>query len=88
MTHSEVAAAVAEGGADAGLGLEASARMYGLDFIPLTRERYDLVVPAPGLEMPALQALTRWLEAETSRQEIARLDGYDFGEMGNLRWVE
>ena len=46
-THLAVAAAVAAGRADAGLGIMAAARAFGLDFVPLAVEPYDLVV-APG----------------------------------------
>ena len=44
-TYSEVARTVAEGQADAGFGLQTAAVAFGLDFIPLVSERYDLVIP-------------------------------------------
>src|SRR5690606_19606426 len=45
-THLAVAQAVSRGEADAGLGIEAAARACHVDFLPLHRERYDLVIPA------------------------------------------
>ena len=55
--HLAVAAAVAYGGADVGVGVKAAALATGLDFIPLEAERYDLVVPDHLLNDPAVQAL-------------------------------
>jgi len=88
MTHSEVALAIAEGQADAGLGLEASARAYGLDFVPLTQEPYDLVFLEAAFHQPAVQRLIAWLSSESARQTIARLGGYETHQTGRLQWVE
>ena len=54
-THMAVAVNVLSGTADVGLGIMAAARALGLDFIPLTPERYDLVVPKPPLPTPAFR---------------------------------
>lgn len=86
-THSDVAQAVAEGRADAGLGLEASARAFGLDFIPLTRERYDLAIPAKVFQSPAVAALTGWLQSPAARQALGRLAGYDLESAGSVHWT-
>lgn len=87
MTHSEVAAEIAEGHADVGIGLEAAAKAYGLDFIFLTRERYDLVVRQRTFQLPAIQALTAWLKADAFHQLLHQLGGYDAQESGIIRWV-
>jgi putative molybdopterin biosynthesis protein len=87
MTHSEVAQSVAEGRADCGLGLEAAARPYGLDFIPLTQERYDLVFRPQAWEHPAAQALHRWLVSAAGRNALAWLSGYDFSRAGEVTWT-
>ncbi len=84
-THSEVAAAVANGQADAAIGLEAAARSYGLDFIFLTRERYDLIVRAGLLNQPALLALIAWLKSPAAGEVFARLGGYEWEESGKVR---
>ncbi len=86
MTHSEVARTVADGQADVGLGLEAAARVYGLHFVALTRERYDLAIPAPALETPPLQALLAWLSSSAARTVLASLAGYDLSEAGQVFW--
>ncbi len=86
-THSAVAQAVAEGRADAGLGLQAAARSFGLDFIFLTDERYDLVIPETSMRSDAIQALLSWLQSPAARQVIGDLGGYDARETGSLTWV-
>lgn len=88
MTHLEVARVIAEGQADAGIGLETAALTYRLAFIELQRERYDLVIPEGTLENPLVQALRAWLEKDETQQAIAGLGGYDPGECGKLAWVE
>jgi molybdate-binding protein/DNA-binding transcriptional regulator YhcF (GntR family) len=87
MTHSEVAQAVAEGQADVGLGLEAAAHLYGLGFVPLTLERYDLTVPEEKMEHPAIRGVMDWLASENARQVLSQLGGYDWQATGQVEWV-
>ncbi|MGB9777264.1 MAG: substrate-binding domain-containing protein [Anaerolineae bacterium] len=87
-THSELAQALAEGRADVGLGIEAAARVWGLDFVPLTRERYDLVIPAEIWETPPVAALARWLASEEPRALLTDLRGYETEATGRVEWVE
>lgn len=82
LTHSDTARAVADGIADAGLGLENAALAYELDFIPLLRERYDLVMRAGTAEQPAVQQLVFWLSSPEGRQFIDRRPGYESTETG------
>ncbi|HZU86168.1 MAG TPA: substrate-binding domain-containing protein [Anaerolineaceae bacterium] len=86
-THSDLARAIAEGQANAGLGLEAAADFYGLDFISLTQERYDLVCLQPTLEHPAMQALVSWLGSEAARRLIASLAGYQANHCGEITTI-
>ncbi|MFQ5924168.1 MAG: substrate-binding domain-containing protein, partial [Anaerolineales bacterium] len=86
-THSEVARAVAEGQADVGIGVSAAAISFGLDFVPLTKERYDLIIPAEKWELPPIQALVQWLLGPQARSAIAGLGGYDMAESGSLAWI-
>jgi len=86
-SHSAVARQVAEGQANAGLGLEQAARTYGLDFIFLTRERYDLVLLAAALENPALGALLDWLSTPAARQALSGLSGYDLNATGQTEYL-
>lgn len=87
QTHSEVARAVAEKRVDVGLGLETVALAYGLGFVPLTKERYDLVIPASVWFKEPIQALVRWLATEAAKTGIMDLGGYDITQMGKVEWL-
>jgi molybdate-binding protein/DNA-binding XRE family transcriptional regulator len=69
-THQEVAQAVAFGGADCGVALRPLARVYGLDFMPLTRERFDLVILREYLHEPGIQAVLDFLQKQAIRLEM------------------
>jgi putative molybdopterin biosynthesis protein len=81
-THLAVAAAVAAGRADAGLGVMAAARAFELDFVPVTREPYDLVLATETLEDPVTAPLWALLEDPAFREAVAALGGYGTEEMG------
>lgn len=81
-THLGVAAAVASGRADCGLGIAAAAKALELDFIPLYQERYDLVVPKEYAESDLLAPLFVVLENPEFRAAVAALPGYDVSKMG------
>lgn len=85
LTHSDVARAVAEGEADAGLGLESAGRAFGLDFVFLLRERYDLILRPETAQNPALQALIQWLASESGKQFVASHAGYESQETGRFQ---
>jgi len=77
-THLAVAAAVAAGRADCGLGVLAAARAFGLDFVPVAKEPYDLVFDPD----PILDPLWSLLESEDFRRAVSALGGYDTADMG------
>ena len=81
-THLAVAAAVAAGRADAGLGVLAAARAFGLDFVPVAKEPYDLVLLNDSIEDELLAPLWSLLESEDFRRAVSDLGGYDTAEMG------
>ena len=83
-THLGVAAAVASGRADCGLGIAAAAQALDLDFIPLYQERYDLVIPKEYAESELLGPLFEVLRNQEFRTAVAALPGYDVSRMGNL----
>jgi putative molybdopterin biosynthesis protein len=83
-SHNAVAAAVASGQADAGIGLEAAAHAFGLGFVPLAQDDYFLVCLAHALEEPAVQALRRTLEHKQWQQAVAALPGYALMEPGRV----
>ncbi|MBP7227564.1 MAG: molybdopterin biosynthesis protein [Longilinea sp.] len=82
-THLAVAAAVASGRADCGLGVTAAAQALGLDFVPLFQERYELIIPQTDEATTALlQPLFDLMHEKTFRQAVAALPGYDTAIMG------
>jgi putative molybdopterin biosynthesis protein len=86
-THLAVAAAVASGAADAGLGIQAAARALRLDFVPLAHESYELVIPRPHYESNLLRPLLDLLQDGVFRAAVAAMPGYEVGEMGTVRMV-
>lgn len=72
-SHNAVAAAVAQGRADWGLAIESVARAYGLGFLPLKEEHFDLVVPASRWDRPAVAMLRALLSDGEVRQQLAAL---------------
>ncbi len=84
-THLAVAAAVASGVADAGLGIRAAARALELDFVPLAQEQYQLVVPKAHYESDLLKPLLDLLADEGFRTAVSALPGYDISRMGEVK---
>lgn len=98
-THEDVdlavAAAVADGRADAGFGLRAAAARYALEFVPLATERYYLASARKSLREPPFQALLATLRSSEFAAAVAALPGYDIAMAGNretltaaLAWLE
>jgi putative molybdopterin biosynthesis protein len=81
-THLAVAAAIAAGRGDAGLGIMAAARAFGLDFVPVTREPFDLVVTADDMASPLLAPLWALLHSDRFKAAVEDLGGYTAKEMG------
>jgi molybdate-binding protein/DNA-binding transcriptional regulator YhcF (GntR family) len=88
MTHSAVAESIASNDADVGLGLETSAMSYTLDFVLLTRERFDLVIPQDIFETEHIQALVTWLRGREAKEGIQDFGGYDTTKTGQIEWVD
>jgi len=83
-THLAVAAAVASGRADTGLGIAAAAQALDLDFISLFMERYDLIVPNQTYASVLLDPLWAVLQDPAFRIQVGSLPGYDVTPMGTL----
>jgi len=84
FTHAAVAATVASGLADAGLGIQAAAQPSGLGFVALAVEQYYLACPAAPLESSAVKNLIGALRSAALRQVIKSLPGYDAAGCGRL----
>ena len=81
-THLAVAAAVADGIGDCGMGLRGAAEALGLDFIGLVWERFDLAIPQRRLETDAVQALLEVLRGDAFKRELGAQSGYRSDETG------
>lgn len=82
MTHDAAARAVAEGVADVALGIRPAANAYGLAFVPLVEERYDLVTPREHYESELLAPMLGLLNDDAFKREINDLGGYVTRETG------
>ncbi|MBM4275436.1 MAG: molybdopterin biosynthesis protein [Deltaproteobacteria bacterium] len=87
-THMAVAVNVHSGTADAGLGILAAALALGLDFIPLTPERYDLVVPETTFNHPRFQTLLEVIRSPEFKEAAEALGGYDLKDCGRIVWQQ
>ena len=85
FTHTAVAALVEAGSADAGMGIYSAAKMYGLDFVPVCEEQYDLLIPDYAWETPMVQALLDVLSSDAFRARIEQLGGYRVDMPGRVR---
>ncbi|NOZ25411.1 MAG: molybdopterin biosynthesis protein [Nitrospirae bacterium] len=84
-THMGVASAVATGVADAGMGILSAAAALGQEFIPVAKERYDLIIRGEYVETPKIQSLLGILKSdEEFRDLVAGLGGYDLSDMGRV----
>jgi len=83
-THMSVAMAVASHRADAGLGVLAAAKALDLDFIPVSRERYDLVFPAELLDNDNVQLLLEIVRSSQFREQAVAMGGYEVEETGSI----
>jgi putative molybdopterin biosynthesis protein len=76
-THMAVAANVLSGAADCGMGIHAAARALGLDFVPLARERFDLLIPARFADDPKIGTLLGLIRSGELQRKIEGLGGYE-----------
>jgi len=81
--HLQVAASIAAGLADAGVASEPAAMAYGLAFVPLAAERFDLVIPAQQAGSREVQALRRVLASPWLLTQLDSLPGYDPSRCGD-----
>jgi putative molybdopterin biosynthesis protein len=81
-THMAVAVDVLSGSADVGMGIHAAAQALGLDFIPVTTERYDLVIPAAHHNNPLVQGLLEVVATQEFKDQVMAMGGYDVSETG------
>mgnify|MGYP003599189247 CR=1 FL=1 len=84
-SHLTIASTVGRGMADVGVGIEKIAsQVEGVDFIPLQKERYELVIKKEDMETPVVQAILDILASDEFKAEFRGIGGYDISEMGNV----
>lgn len=81
--HLAAAWAVKRADADCCVAPRVAARVFGLDFIPLVAERYDLAVPEQWLNLTSVQALLDTLQRKSFQRELAAIGGYDTASTGS-----
>ena len=85
FTHTAVAAQIAQGGADAGMGIWSAASLYDLDFLPVCVEQYDLLIPDHAWDNPMLQKLLEILAGSRFREKLMQMGGYQLENPGRVR---
>ncbi len=85
FTHTAVAAAIAAGTADAGLGILSAAKIYDLDFIPIAEEQYDLLVAEDALDLESVQRLLEMLKSRAFADRLQKMGGYTLDHPGEVR---
>ncbi|MBQ8263664.1 MAG: molybdopterin biosynthesis protein [Oscillospiraceae bacterium] len=85
FTHTSVAAQIASGTADAGMGIYSAAKLYDLDFLPICMEQYDLLIPDYAWDTPMVQQLIEVLRSDAFRTRIEALGGYELDKPGRVR---
>jgi excisionase family DNA binding protein len=83
-THNEAALAVFGGSADAAVGILSAAKMLGLDFLHLAKERFDLIIPKQSISAGPIDALLRVVRSEVFRMKVDTMGGYDTSATGQL----
>lgn len=83
-THLMVASAVAEGSVDAGLGILSAAKVFSLDFVPVAKERYDIIIPKEYHSFLKIQKLLTIIRSEKFRKKVLSLGGYDLSQSGKV----
>ena len=84
LTHTSVAAQIASGSADAGMGIYSAAKLYDLDFIPICVEEYDLIIPDYAWETPMVRQMIATLQSDAFREKILSMGGYTIDRPGEI----
>ncbi len=86
FTHIEVGLAILSGDADTGIATAAVSSILGLDFVPLTRERFDMILDQSVFFQKGVQALMDALTGEEFRKRVRNLGSYDFRSAGKIMY--
>jgi molybdate-binding protein/DNA-binding transcriptional regulator YhcF (GntR family) len=87
-THLAVAMSIKSGEADVGLGIQAAATSCNLDFIPVTNERFDLVIPLDGYRSRLFKPLINIIRNEGFKKVVNEMGGYDTSQTGETVFIK
>ncbi|MBU3568824.1 helix-turn-helix transcriptional regulator [Priestia aryabhattai] len=82
--HLSIATAVAQGLADVGVGIEKASKMVDVDFIPLIKEQYDLVIMKSEENRHLIKSLLTILNSTDFKNKIQAIEGYDTSKTGSI----
>ncbi|MGD8189941.1 substrate-binding domain-containing protein [Brevibacillus ginsengisoli] len=83
-SHLGVASVIAAGHADVGVGIEKAAQIVGVDFIPMIKESYDLVILKSQENQRLIEGILEILQSTAFQQEIQAIGGYDVSRTGTI----
>lgn len=84
LTHTSVAAQIATGSADAGMGIYSAASLYDLDFLPICIEEYDLIIPDWAWDTPMVQQMLATLKSDAFKEKLLAMGGYTVENPGEI----
>ena len=82
LTHTSVAIQIAAGSADAGMGIYSAAKLYGLDFLPVCIEEYDLLIPDFAYDTPLIRRMLDTMKSDEFKARLDALGGYTLEGIG------
>lgn len=82
FTHMAVASAVSSGLADVAMGILSAAKALGLDFVPVAKERYDVIIPAIHFGNKGVEKVIETIRSETFKEKVLQMGGYDTSRTG------
>jgi putative molybdopterin biosynthesis protein len=83
-THTEVGISVLSGIADVGLGMFSASKILGLAFIPIAKERYDLVIPKEIYNAKPISSLLEIIKLKEFKSKVEQMGGYDMKDSGKI----
>lgn len=87
FTHTSVAAQIASGSGDCGMGIYSAAKIYGLDFIPICNEQYDFLTTKDNLELPILKEFIDVLKSKEFTDRMIEMGGYEPNKPGEIEFI-
>ena len=84
FTHMTLASEIHNGTTDVGIGIQSAADAFDLDFIPIAKERYDLIIPENLIDDERIKKLLEVIKSERFINQVKTLEGYDLSLTGKV----